>query len=47
MFSISILGVLALSKKVVLGVNLHAIECLVRYVFNKYSKLAGVGCCWS
>ena len=38
------LGVLALSKEVVLGVDLRAVECFVRYVFNKYSKLAGVRC---
>ena len=41
------LGVLALSKEVVLGIDLRAVECLVRCVFNKYSKLAGVGCCRS
>ena len=33
------LGVLALSKEVVLGINLRAIECLIRCVFI-YSKLA-------
>jgi hypothetical protein len=33
------LGVLALSKEVVLGINLRAVECLVRCVFV-YSKLA-------
>ena len=34
------LGVLVLSKEVVLGVGLRAIECLMRCVFI-YSKLAG------
>ena len=42
--TINKLGVLALNKEVVLGVDLRAVECFVRYVFNKYSKLAGVRC---
>jgi hypothetical protein len=33
MFSAIILGVLVLSKEVILGVNLRAIECLIRYIF--------------
>ena len=41
------LGVLVLSEEVVLGVNLRVVEYLVRCVFDKYFKLAGVGCCWS
>ena len=41
------LGVLALSKEVVLGVDLRAVKYLMCYIFNKYSKLAGVGCCQS
>jgi hypothetical protein len=36
------LGVLALSKEVILGIDLRAIECLMRCVFVVYSKLAGV-----
>ena len=53
MFGTAMLGVLALSKEVVLGVDLRAVEYLVRYVaFVRcvaylYSKLAGVGCCRS
>ena len=39
------LGVLALSKKVILGVDLRAVKYLMRCVFNKYSKLASVKCC--
>ena len=39
--------VLALSKEVVLGIDLRAVECLVRCVFVVYSKLAGIGCCRS
>jgi hypothetical protein len=31
--AINKLGVLALSKEVVLGINLRAVECLMRYVF--------------
>ena len=42
MFGAGMLGVLALSKEGVLGVDLCAVECLVRCVFDKYSKLAGV-----
>jgi len=33
MFGAVILGVLALSKEVILGVSLRAIECLIRCVF--------------
>jgi len=29
----TLLGVLALSKEVILGVNLRAIECLIRCIF--------------
>jgi len=39
--------ILALSKEVVLGINLRAIKCLVHCVFVVYSKLAGIRCCWS
>jgi len=37
------LGVLALSKEVILGINLRAVECLIRYVryIFIYSNLAG------
>ena len=45
--AINKLGVLALSKEVVLGVNLRVVKCLIHCVFNKYSKLASVGCCRS
>jgi len=43
--------VLVLSKEAVLGVNLRAIECLMRCVFVIYSKLLGLGAagaagCW-
>ena len=41
-FSTSMLGVLALSKEGVLGVDLHTIEYLMRCVFNKYSKLVSI-----
>ena len=34
------LGVLALSKEVILGVDLRAVKYLIHCVFNKYSKLA-------
>ena len=40
MGAVNKLGVLVLSKEVVLGVNLRAVECLVCCVFDKYSKLA-------
>jgi hypothetical protein len=33
MFGAVMLGVLTLSKEVVLGVNLRAVECLMRCVF--------------
>ena len=39
------LEVLALSKEVVLEVDLRAIKCLIYCVFDKYSKLASVGYC--
>jgi len=43
--------VLALSEEAVLGVDLRAIECLIRCVFVVYSKLLGLGAagtagCW-
>ena len=44
MFGAGILGVLALSKEGVLGVDLRTAKYLIHYVFNKYSKLASVGC---
>ena len=37
------LGVLALSKEVVLGIDLCAVECLMRCIFIIYSKLLGLG----
>lgn len=43
-FGAVMLGVLALSEEVVLGVDLRAVECLMRCAFI-YSKLTGVGCC--
>ena len=43
--AINKLKVLALSKEVVLGVNLRTVKYLMRCVFNKYSKLASVKCC--
>ena len=52
-FGAVMLGVLVLSKEVVLGVDLRAVEYLVRCVAfvqcvaYLYSKLAGIGCCRS
>ena len=45
--AINKLGVLVLSKEVVLGINLRTIEYLIYYVFNKYSKLASIRYCRS
>ena len=45
-FGAVMLGVLTLSEEVVLGVDLRAVEYLVHCAFI-YSKLTGVGCCWS
>ena len=42
MFGAVMLGVLALSEEVVLGVDLRAVECLIHCIFV-YSKLAEVG----
>ena len=41
------LGVLVLSKEVVLRVDLRAVKYLIHCVFNKYSKLASIKCCQS
>ena len=45
--TINKLGVLALSKKVILGVNLHTVKYLIYCVFDKYSKPAGIKYCQS
>ena len=45
--AINKLRVLVLSKKIILGVDLHAVKYLIYCVFNKYSKLASVGYCQS